>query len=292
MDISALQAFLAVAESGSFSRAAEKIYLTQPAISKRIAALEKQIGARLFDRIGRGIRLTDAGEALLIRARAVLKELEDVKRGIANLSGAIAGELSLATSHHIGLHRLPPALKRFHETYTNVRLNLHFMDSEKACNAVARGDLELAVVTLPPMAAAPLKLEKIWDDPLDIVVSRSHPLAKVKHVQPAMLLDYPAILPGPGTYTREIILNALGPWRDKIQVGMATNYLEVLKMLAAIGLGWSALPRTMIDEGLKVVQIEKREIRRELGIVTHEKRTLSNAGQAMIRIIRETKLDK
>ncbi|MBI3778483.1 MAG: LysR family transcriptional regulator [Gammaproteobacteria bacterium] len=287
MDISALQAFLAVAESGSFSRAAEKIYLTQPAISKRIAALEKQIGARLFDRIGRGIRLTEAGEALLIRTRAILKELEDVKRGIANLSGTIAGELSLATSHHIGLHRLPPALKRFHETYTNVRLNLHFMDSEKACNAVARGDLELAVVTLPPTAAAPLKLEKIWDDPLDIVVSRSHPLAKVKHVQAAMLLDYPAILPGPGTYTREIILNAFGPLRDKIQVGMATNYLEVLKMLAAIGLGWSALPRTMIDEGLKVVQIEKREIRRELGIVTHEKRTLSNAGQAMIRIIRE-----
>ena len=292
MDISALQAFLAVAESGSFSRAAEMIYLTQPAISKRIAALERQVGARLFDRIGRGIRLTEAGETLLIRTRAILKELEDVKRGIANLSGTITGELALATSHHIGLHRLPAALKRFHETYTNVRLNLHFMDSEKACNAVARGDLELAVVTLPPAAAAPLKLEKIWDDPLDIVVSRGHPLAKAKQVQAAMLLEYPAILPGPGTYTREIILSAFGPLRDRIQVGMATNYLEVLKMLAAIGLGWSALPRTMIDEGLKVVQIEKKEIRRELGIVTHEKRTLSNAGQAMIRIIREMRQER
>jgi DNA-binding transcriptional LysR family regulator len=103
------------------------------------------------------------------------------------------------------------------------------------------------------------------------------------------LLDYPAILPGPGTYTREIILKAFGRLRDRIQVGMATNYLEVLKMLATIGLGWSALPRTMIDAGLNVVQIEKVEIRRELGIVTHEKRTLSNAGQAMIRIIRENK---
>jgi DNA-binding transcriptional LysR family regulator len=217
-----------------------------------------------------------------------LGELEDIKRDITNLSGTIAGELSVATSHHIGLHRLPGPLKRFHETYTQVRLNLHFMDSEKACNAVARGELELAVVTLPPSADPPLRVEKIWDDPLDIVVSRSHPLAQAKRVQAAMLLDYPAILPGLGTYTREIILNSFGPLRDKIQVGMATNYLEVLKMLAAIGLGWSALPRTMIDEGLKVVQIEKREIRRELGIVTHERRTLSNAGQAMIRIIRES----
>ena len=289
MDISALQAFIAVAESGSFSRAGERIFLTQPAISKRIAALEQDIGARLFDRVGRKIHLTPAGEALLLRTRAVLSELEDIKRDITNLSGTIAGELSVATSHHIGLHRLPGPLKRFHETYTQVRLNLHFMDSEKACNAVATGELELAVVTLPPSADPPLRVEKIWADPLDIVVSRSHPLAQVKRVQPEMLLDYPAILPGPGTYTREIILNALGPLRDRIQVGMATNYLEVLKMLAAIGLGWSALPRTMIDEGLKVVQIEKREIRRELGIVTHERRTLSNAGQAMIRIIREAK---
>ena len=287
MDISALQAFIAVAESGSFSRAGERIFLTQPAISKRIAALEQDIGARLFDRVGRKIHLTQAGEALLLRTRAVLGELEDIKRDITNLSGTIAGELSVATSHHIGLHRLPGPLKRFHETYTQVRLNLHFMDSEKACNAVARGELELAVVTLPPSAEPPLRVEKIWDDPLDIVVSRSHPLAQAKRVQPEMLLDYPAILPGPGTYTREIILNALGPLRDRIQVGMATNYLEVLKMLAAIGLGWSALPRTMIDGGLKVVQIEKMEIRRELGIVTHERRTLSNAGQAMIRIIRE-----
>ena len=289
MDISALQAFLAVAESGSFSRAAERIYLTQPAISKRIAALEKEIDARLFDRIGRGIHLTPAGEALLTRARNVLKELDDVKRGITNLSGSISGELLLATSHHIGLHRLPGLLKRFHETYTQVRLNLQFMDSEKACQGVARGDLELAVVTLPPKAAAPLKAEKIWDDPLDIVVSPGHPLARELHVTMSRLLDYPAILPGPGTYTREIILNAFGRLRDRIQVGMATNYLEVLKMLAAIGLGWSALPRTMIDEGLNVVQIEKVGIRRELGIVTHEKRTLSNAGQAMIRIIRESK---
>ena len=289
MDISALQAFLAVAESGSFSRAAERIYLTQPAISKRIAALEKEIDARLFDRIGRGIHLTPAGEALLTRARNVLKELEDVKRGITNLSGSISGELVLATSHHIGLHRLPELLKRFHETYTQVRLNLQFMDSEKACQGVARGDLELAVVTLPPEAPAPLKVEKIWDDPLDIVVSPGHPLAREKRVKLARLLEYPAILPGPGTYTREIILSAFGSLRDRIQVGMATNYLEVLKMLAAIGLGWSALPRTMIDAGLNVVQIEKVEIRRELGIVTHEKRTLSNAGQAMIRIIRESK---
>ncbi len=289
MDIAALQAFLAVAETGSFSQAAERIFLTQPAVSKRIAALELGLGARLFDRIGRRIRLTEAGQALLTRTRALLKELEDVKRSIANLSGTVGGELPLATSHHIGLHRLPSALKAFHRSYPQVRLDLRFMDSEKACGAVAQGTLELAIVTLPPTAPAQLRLTRVWNDPLDIVVGRNHPLAQRRAPTVRTLLDYPAILPGPGTYTRAIILQALGPVRDKIQVGMATNYLEVLKMLASIGLGWSALPRTMIDASLKVVQIRNLAIRRELGIVTHAGRTLSNAAQAMIKIVRETR---
>jgi DNA-binding transcriptional LysR family regulator len=289
MNIASLQAFLAVAETGSFSRAAERVFLTQPAVSKRIAALEAELGARLFDRIGRRVQLTEAGRSLATRVQALLRDLEDVRRSIANIAGTLGGELRLATSHHIGLHRLPPALKRFHAAHPEVRLDLRFMDSERACQGVAQGELELAIVTLPPQPRAPLQLAKIWDDPLDIVVSRDHPLARARAVTARQLLEEPAILPGPGTYTREIILEALGDLRHRVQIGMTTNYLEVLKMLAAIGLGWSALPRTLIDAGLKVVQIKKLIIRRELGVVTHAGRTLSNAAQAMLQIVRETK---
>lgn len=286
MDISALQAFLAVAETGSFSRAAERIYLTQPAISKRIATLEDELGAKLFDRIGRSVQLTPAGAALAARGRTLLKDFEDVRRVITNLAGTIGGELRLAMSHHVGLHRLPPALKSFHDTHPDVRLDLRFMDSEEACDLIMQGELELAIVTLPPEKQAPLQQEQIWDDPLDIVVGCNHPLAHTSSVTLRQLLEFPAILPGQGTYTREIILKALGSQRDRVHVGMATNYMEVLKMLAAIGLGWSALPRTMIDDSLKVVQIEKVKIGRRLGLVTHGGRTLSNAAQAMIRIVR------
>lgn len=288
MDISALQAFLAIAETGSFSRAAERIYLTQPAISKRIALLEEELGAKLFDRVGRGVQLTPAGQALAARARTLLKDFDDVRRVITNLAGTIGGELRLAMSHHVGLHRLPPALQRFHDSYPDVRLDLRFMDSEQACQAVAQGELEVAIVTLPPHAEATLKLEPVWDDPLDFVVGREHILAREASVTPRRLLEFPAILPGQGTYTREVILSALGNLRNRVQIGMATNYLEVLKMLAAIGLGWSALPRTMIDDSLKVVQIGKMKIGRRLGIVTHNARTLSNAAQAMVKIVRES----
>lgn len=287
MDIAALQAFLAIAETGSFSKAAERIYLTQPAISKRIAALEHKLGTSLFDRIGRRVQLTEAGRALFDRSRAILNELEDAKRSLANLSGEIRGAVSLATSHHVGLHRIPQTLKRFRARYPDVRLDLRFMDSEEACHAVVRGDLELAVVTLPPTPIPQLQCELVWNDPLDIVVAPNHALADVRAGNIRTLLDHPAILPGPGTYTREIILKALGAARGKIRVDMTTNYLEVLKMLAAIGLGWTALPRTMIDDDLKVVQIKNmKTIQRSLGIVTHAKRTLSNAGDAIVRMIR------
>jgi DNA-binding transcriptional LysR family regulator len=269
MDIAALQAFLAIAETGSFSRAAERIYLTQPAISKRIALLERELGATLFDRVGRRVQLTPAGQALAARARELLKDFEDVRRVITNLAGTIGGELRLAMSHHVGLHRLPPALKRFHDTHPDVRLDLRFMDSEQACQAVAQGELEVAIVTLPPQKNPILRSEQIWDDPLDFVVGHEHPLARESNI------------------TREVILSALGAMRNRVQVGMATNYLEVLKMLAAIGLGWSALPRTMIDANLAVIQIGKIKIGRRLGIVTHAGRTLSNAAQAMIQIVQE-----
>lgn len=286
MDTAALQAFLAVAETGSFSRAAERIFLTQPAVSKRIAALEAEFGTRLFDRIGRRIRLTPAGEAFSARARRILAELNDARRSLANLAGTVSGTLAMATSHHIGLHRLPSALKRFHARYPQVQLDLRFMDSEKACQAVAQGEIELAVVTLPPRAEAPLRAVPVWDDPLEIVVSPEHPLAQ-GGVTPKRLLEHPAILPGAGTYTREIILQALGALRGRLRVGMTANYLEVLKMLAAIGFGWSVLPRSMIDGSLKVVRMNRR-IRRSLGIVTHAARTLSNAAHAMIEIVQRT----
>lgn len=287
MDIDALRAFVAVAETGSFSAAAERLFITQPAISKRIAALESELDTALFDRLGRRIRATTAGAALLARARAILNEVEDAKRSLANLAGTVVGPLSLGTSHHIGLHRLPPALKRYSQTYPGVRLDLRFMDSEQACGAVERGELELAMVTLPRDPARALSLIHVWDDPLEIVVGTAHPLARKRRLPMSALCDYPAILPGAGTYTREIILSALQPVRADLKIGLSTNYLEVLKMLVSIGLGWSALPHTLIDRELKVVHIEKVAIRRELGIVTHGARSLSNAAGAMIRIVRE-----
>ncbi|MEJ2508700.1 MAG: LysR family transcriptional regulator, partial [Gammaproteobacteria bacterium] len=250
MDIASLQAFIAVAKTGSFSSAAEDLFLTQPAVSKRIAGLEDELGARLFDRIGRRTDLTEAGRALLPRAERVVAELEDSRRAISNLADEVTGRLSIGTSHHIGLHRLPPILRAYTRGFPEVELDLHFMDSEAACQAVERGELELGIVTLPLEPAPVLEVVEIWPDPLDVVVGPEHPLAGSARVPIERLSDYPAILPARGTYTREVMERAFAPSGVNLRVGMSTNYLETIKMLVAVGLGWSILPRTMLDADL------------------------------------------
>jgi len=286
MDIANLTAFVAVAESGSFSVASEQLYLTQPAISKRVSSLESELDITLFDRIGRKVTLTEAGIALLGRARTILQQVEDSKRAIQNLSGHIAGKLSIGTSHHIGLHRLPPVLREFTQNYPEVELDLHFMDSEEACHAVERGELELGIVTLPLEAAKSLYTFEIWPDPLDIVVNTNHPLTALSKIKPSDIAEYPAILPTLGTYTRQIFEQTMRKHKLELKVGLSTNYLETIKMMVSVGLGWSVLPRSMLNQELKTLKIDGIELERKLGMVWHSGRTLSNAANAMSDILK------
>jgi DNA-binding transcriptional LysR family regulator len=282
MEFAALKAFVAVAETGSFSLAAERLFLTQPAVSKRIATLESELEASLFDRIGRTVTLTEGGVALLPRAQSMLMELEDSVRAISNLSGEVRGTLRFATSHHIGLHRLPPTLKRFTQAYPQVRLDIGFMDSEAACVAVEHGDLELGIVTLPPVPSIKLTTEAIWEDPLGIVVSRNHPLAKKPAVTLNELAQHAAILPATNTYTRQIAEQAFSRLGLALETALSTNYLETIKMLVSVGIGWSLLPNTMLDKHISKLPVEELSLQRSLGIVYHRERTLSNAARALI----------
>ena len=286
MEIDELRAFVAVAATGSFSRAGSRLYLTQPAVSKRVASLERELGSTLFDRLGRKVTLTEAGRQLLPRAQKLLLEIADARRQISNLSGTVTGTLAMGTSHHIGLHRLPPALSAFTREYPDVRLDIRFMDSEVVCGAVAAGELELGVITLPPEPPESLRLDPLWDDPLELAVGRTHPLAPVGRPSLDQLLAHTAVLPAADTYTRAILREALGARAAQLSVGMSTNYLETLKMLAATGLGWTLLPRTMLDAELAVLTVQGFALQRTLGIATHAGRTLSNAARAMIAACR------
>jgi DNA-binding transcriptional LysR family regulator len=285
MDTQALSAFLAVAESGSFSTAAERLFLTQPAVSKRIAQLEQQLGTRLFDRVSRRVRLTEAGEALLPRARQVLLDLEDMGRAISNLTGTVSGTLRIGTSHHIGLHRLPPVLRRFSRQYPDVKLDIHFIDSEEAWEAVLHGDLEMGVVTLPPQPDPRLHSQAVWQDPLVFMAAPEHPLARLKRVPLETLTGYSAILPSPVTFTRRIVESLFEEQALTLNISMSTNYLETIHMMVSIGLGWSVLPETMLDDSVVRLNVDTALPVRRLGVVTHPGRSRSNAAGAFLAIL-------
>ena len=279
MDTQNLRAFTLVAETSSFSTAALKLHLTQPAVSKRVALLEQQLDTALFDRIGRSISLTEAGRALLPFAKTVHQQLLAAEQSVRDLSGEVSGRLRLATSHHIGLHRLPPVLSSFNNSCPAVQIDIDFMDSEQAYELVLQGKVELAVVTLAPTTGSSLITVPVWDDPLDFLVALDHQLAQQSVCSLNQLSQCPAILPGLNTYTGQIVKSLFDQHEVKLQVSMATNYLETIRMMASVGLGWTVLPRSMKDASLVSLKIEDVAIERTLGLVYHRDRSLSRAAR-------------
>ncbi len=297
MEFHALRTFAVLAEVGSFSRAAEQLYLTQPAVSKRIAALEHELGVKLFDRIAKRVKLTEAGNLLQKKSQNILQQIQDCKREINDLSGNTSGQLSIATSHHIGLHHLPNILRQYAQLYRQVEVDLHFMDSEQAYQMVADGQIELGIITLPPKPFKNVRAIPLWEDTLQIAFSQTHPLRELISTESpdeigynqkllSALQEHPVILPSIGTYTRELIEQ----WFMEMDLtpikGMSTNYLETIKMLVSVGLGWSILPSSMLTNDLYSISDKNATLSRTLGVVQHEYRTLSNASKALLSLLK------
>lgn len=288
MDIQNIRAFLMVADMRSFSRAAERLFITQPAISKRIASLELSLDCKLFDRLGKNIQLTQAGEALLPGYRNILAEIDESERIISALRTDVSGHLKFGTSHHIGLHRLPPALRRYTRQFPRVELDIQFMDSEQAAELILKGEIELALITLPDEIPAPLKTMQVWPDPMQCVVAKDHTLAVVKDVGIEQLSSYGVLLQSHNTHTREIIDAALTLPED-IKIIMESNYLETIKAMIQNGLGWGVLPESMIDDSLSVLDLGNIHMERHLGLLMHEARTLSSPAEALVKLLVESR---
>ncbi|MDE8603338.1 LysR family transcriptional regulator [Marinomonas sp. RSW2] len=286
IDIAELLTFIKVAETSSFSEAASRLFLTQPAISKRIAALESNLGVRLFDRIGRQVQLTEAGIRLLPKARKMAEDLQDIKRSMTLQMQDVSGELRLSTSHHVGLRRLPKSLKRFQENFPSAHLEIEFTQSEEAYQDVLKGRAELGIITLSNKENPLIESLPIWSDPLTCVVSKDHPLALSNKLSLIELAQYACVLPNKNTFTRQIAEQVFGKQGLKPKVRMNTNNLETLAMLVSIGWGWSLLPSTLVDEKLVVLNIADLNVERKLGVIHHKQRTLSRAAIAFIELLK------
>ena len=274
-----------VAETGSFSRAAERLFITQPAISKRISTLEYSLDCKLFDRLGKNIQLTQAGEALIPSYQKILAEMDESERIISALRTDVSGHLRFGTSHHIGLHRLPPVLRDFTKQFPKVELDIQFMDSEQAADLILKGSIELALITLPDTIVKPLTTLPVWTDHMHIVVANDHALAKSKTTRIKQLSEYGVLIQSHSTHTRDIIDHAL-KLDSNIKIIMESNYLETIKAMIQNGLGWGVLPESMIDESLHRLTIRNVKMKRYLGTLLHASRTLSSPADALLKILK------
>jgi DNA-binding transcriptional LysR family regulator len=287
MDTQHLQAFVAIAESGSFSAAGERLHLTQPAVSKRIALLEEQLKTPLFDRIGRQVVLTPAGSLLLGKAKNILHEVNAAQSAIAHLTGDVGGKLSIATSHHLGLHYLPAYLREFSTTYPKVKLDLHFLDSEQAYQEILQGRFDIAIITLALEQDTRINSTTLWLDQLHFVAAPSHPLAAQTQLQLADLSPHQAIMPDTNTYTTQLIKTLFDRQNQTLDITMATNHLDTIKMMLSIGLGWGLLPSNLIDDQLRILDVNCPPITRPLGCIYHNQRSLNNAARMLVELLKK-----
>lgn len=291
MDKTTLESFITIAELRSFSKAANKLHITQPAISKRIANLEQQLNSQLFIRDNKNIELSYAGQVFLQHAQAILQAMRDSNIAVQNTKTQIAGNLSIGISHHIGLHRMPSILKTFTDNFPDVHLQLRFITSEEAANLIQTDELDIAIVTLPETAPDKVQITTLWQDPLQIVVAGNHELTKQldeHRISIAKLSQYPAILPSFDSYTGQLIQPLFK--NTPIIRHIETNNLETIRMMTTIGLGWAVLPRSMLNNQLQGLSLENnlRLPSRRLGIMQREAKIISSSAEAFIHTLQQS----
>ena len=289
--IDALAAFVAVVDHGSFSAAAEKLHLTQPAVTKRIQSLEQTLGQPLFERQGRQTRPLEAAAIVLPQAREILARLADIERSLRDRGEHIGGVLRLATSHHIALHRLPAALSACRRRYPEIELEFVFIDSEAGIEAVARRQVDLALATLPDQIPDGLEAGALWSDRLTLMLHEElleGAPDPASEVWPGWLEAQPAILPPAGSATRVRIDRALHRIGLHLEARHESPYLEVIRVLTRAGLGIGVLPRSLGAPGLACPDLPGLDITRSLGWVRHGARHQSRAESAFIALLRAT----
>ncbi len=292
MNLSQLKAFLAVAQDRSFSRAAEKLYLTQPAVSKQIQALEEALGMRLFDRVGRSILLTQAGNILHDHAHIAFQTLEEARETINQLRGLQRGHLRISAASTIGTYMLPQPLGELKAQFPGIEISLAITNKARVVQQVLSHEVELGFVG-PPVEPAELEMEEYLLDELVLIMAPTHRLAQEESVGVAELVEEVFILREQGSGTREIMEEELGRVRVSLKKAMELGSTEAIKQAVAANLGVSivskfAISLEILQGRLAVARLPDLNLSRQLFVIHHGGRTLSPAAQEFCSLLRRS----
>lgn len=291
MDLGELQVFLMVAKEGSFSRAAERLYRTQPAVSLTIRKLEESLEQPLFVRGARPVRLTDAGVLLQEYAERLLNLRDEVKKGLMELEGLKRGELSLGVNES-SIHALLPALAAFREAHPGVQVRVHRMFSRDIPHEVVNYRLDLGAVSFVPRDPQ-LQATEILKDELTLVVPPKHALAKRKEVDVEELGKEAFIAHIVESPFRRKVIELFGRHRTPLNMPMEMPTIESIKRFVQMGMGVAIVPRMCVtwevEHGwLKEVQIRQMNIPRHLYLISRRGARLPHTAAEFMRLLRKS----
>jgi DNA-binding transcriptional LysR family regulator len=287
MDFDQLETFLEVARHASFSRAAEKRFRTQPAISSQIRALEEEVGARLFDRSGGKVALTAAGKVFQKYAEEALAARKTVITSLAEMERVPRGEIVVGANEATCLHILPEVFAEFKKRYPDVGVQISRLERAKILESVIDNSVDFGVVSMP-VDDKRLTVVTIHRDELVIIAPPRHPLTRMKDVGVADVVRFPLLLPKIGR-TRDAIENLFHERQLKPRISMELDSSELLKRFVAADVGIGFIARSNVVEDVKAgalaaIPLADVCIRRELALVFRKDKALSRAALAFIEI--------
>lgn len=270
MDLRQLECFLAVSEELHFSRAAQRLHISQPALSQHIKNLEAAVGTPLFDRMGRGTALTEAGEILLAHSQRIFHEMEQARLAINDLHGLERGKLTIGSLLTCVSYLLSPTILKFKELYPNIELSVQGLRAESIQQKLLENKLDLGITYLPvddaDLASVPLFAEE-----LALAVPAAHPLAKARQTTLQALADLTMISLPESYFLRELIDGYVAEAQLTLRPRLEMSPLSALVQMVADGVGVTILPAPYIaslnQPQLRLVPLVNPTPQREIGIV-------------------------
>jgi len=271
MDLRQLEILRAVTDKGSFTAAARALNVSQSAVSRQVLLLEEELGEPLFLRLGRKVRLTSAGAALLDLSRRVLVDVRDTTASIVEQQQQLAGTLHLGGGMTVCLHVFPALLKEFRKRHPKVEIKVTTGATPMLLERLRSGAIDVGLLTLP-VEGADLAQVPVMREELLLVMPPSHKLAKLRQVTPADLVGQPWVLFERGSSTRRVIDEMLQRDGVRPRIVMETENVEILKALTMIGMGLTVLPyqslaREARSGTLRIKRIQGVTMVRETGWV-------------------------
>lgn len=290
MELNQLRGFYAVARERSFSKAASRLSLTQPAISLQIKALEDELGESLFERHHKAVRLTTAGEVLYQHVQSVLASLEEAQSEIAGLQQLLRGHVAVGTSDTICTYILPEMIRKFRAQYPEVRVDIRNNKSSQLMQMVLDNEVDFGLATLP-LAHPQVSTDVVYCCKDILICPSGHPLSRKRRVSLAQISPYPLLIFPNGSTSRGLLEAAFRQADLPMQVAMNLSSVEIIKRFVEIDLGVSIVPYIAVTEEERAGRLAVIPIQglpsREIGLIERKSKRRSAAATAFLRLLRD-----